>query len=88
MNARFSKMLEALKNHKDPKDIDKKPTVYLVSNSIFIKGTYVDHDEETITISSFSCLGLDTDRTVGTMIVLLDSLSVLGSTLSIETQEK
>ena len=80
MNAKFSKMLEDLKNHKDPKDIDKKPTVYLVSNSIFIKGSYVSHDEETITISSFSCLGSD-NRLLGTMIILLDSLSVLGSTL-------
>ena len=87
MNAKFSKMLEALKNHKDPKDIDKKPTVYLVSNSIFIKGSYVSHDEETITISSFSCLGSD-NRPLGTMVIILDSISVLGSTLSIETQEK
>ncbi len=87
MNAKFIKMLEALKNYKDLRDSNNKPTVYLVSNSIFIKGSYVSHEEETITISSFSCLGSD-NRPLGTMIVLLDSLSALGSTLSIETQEK
>ena len=81
MTDKFSKILEGLKKDKEAKS-EKKAVVYLVSNSIFIKGTYMSHDEESITISSFYCLGVD-NRPMGTMTILLDSINALGSTLSI-----
>lgn len=87
MNTKFAKLLKVLKDYKDPRGRDDKPTVYLVSNSLFIKGSYVSQDDETITLSSFSCSGLNIEKPLGTIIISLNSLSAIGSTLSVENQE-